>query len=139
MKRYHNEIKINEEKICSWYRDTVSQKIDFTAYCHLRDHPQAAELIIFYSCATFSRIHFWNFLEFNMRTRQPFIDYRMGVMFKIVLSLKIVFPFLALQVQMKKFRPLLKIRVIFILNFGNFFEFSFCWNNNLSFEKSIWP
>ena len=64
-----------------------------------------------------------------MRMRQLFIDYRMDAMFKIVLSLKIVFPFLALQVEMKKFRPFLRIREIFYIKFRNFFDFPFCWNN----------
>ena len=45
-KRCKNEIKDNNEKLYSLFRDSLSQKIDFTAYGHHRDHPSVRKLAI---------------------------------------------------------------------------------------------
>ena len=44
-KRYENDIEFCYEKICSRLSNTVSHKIDFTAYGLHRDYPPTRELI----------------------------------------------------------------------------------------------
>ena len=75
LKKYNNEtckneIKHNDVKICSQISDSVSRKIDFTAYGLQRDHPQALGLLSLTEGFLIKKISFWALYK-KMKDAKP--------------------------------------------------------------------